>query len=202
MANADPGTIRPVLADRLRSHGLATDAALIAGAVVFTGVMAQVAVPMWPVPITGQTLAVVLVGATLGARRGALAMALYVLVGLAGAPVFASLSGGLHSLAVPSFGYVLGFAPSAAAIGWLARRDWDRRFLRAAIGFTLASTIPFLTGIPYLAIALGQLGLPNDIGTVLGAGLYPFVVGGLAKALIAAGLLPIAWRALAGSRHR
>lgn len=82
MTNAVPGRVhagasRPVLADRIRSRGLATDAALVAGGALFTAAMAQVEVPMWPVPITGQTLAVVLVGATLGARRGAISMLLY-----------------------------------------------------------------------------------------------------------------------------
>lgn len=206
MTNAVPGPVdraalRPVLADRIRSTGIATDAALVAGGALFTAVMAQVEVPMWPVPITGQTLAVVLVGATLGTRRGALSMLLYMVAGLAGAPFFADMTGGLHALAVPSFGYVLGFVPSAAAIGWLARRDWDRRFVRAAVAFTLASAIPFVTGIPYLAVVLAQLGAPHDLATVLRLGLYPFVLGGIAKAVIAAGVLPLAWRAI-GRRSR
>ncbi|MFZ7088715.1 biotin transporter BioY [Curtobacterium sp. RRHDQ10] len=200
MTNAVPGSVRTVLADRVRSRGIATDTALVAGGALLTAAMAQVEVPMWPVPITGQTLAVVLVGATLGARRGTLSMVVYMLAGLAGAPFFAGWTGGLHALAVPSFGYVIGFIPSAAVIGWLARRDWDRRFLRAAGAFTLASAIPFLTGLPYLAVVLGQLGTPNDVGTVLSLGLCPFVLGGLAKALIAAGVLPLAWKALGRRR--
>ncbi|WP_066519122.1 biotin transporter BioY [Curtobacterium ammoniigenes] len=201
MSNAVPSTLRTVLADRIRTRGLAVDAALVAGGAVFTGLMAQVEVPMWPVPITGQTLAVVLVGATLGARRGALSMLVYGLAGLAGLPFFAGWTGGLSSLALPSFGYVIGFIPSAAAIGWLARRDWDKRFFRATAAFTLASAIPFVTGLPYLAIALANLGLPHSLGVVLAEGLYPFVIGGVAKALIAAGVLPLAWRAI-GRRSR
>ncbi|PZF65154.1 biotin transporter BioY [Curtobacterium sp. MCBD17_013] len=206
MTNAVPGRVhagasRPVLADRIRSRGLATDAALVAGGALFTAAMAQVEVPMWPVPITGQTLAVVLVGATLGARRGAISMLLYMVAGLAGAPFFADMTGGLHALAVPSFGYVIGFVPSAAAIGWLARRNWDRRFVRGVIAFTLASAIPFVTGLPYLAVVLGQLGAPHDLATVFRLGLAPFVVGGIAKAVIAAGVLPLAWRAIGRRSH-
>jgi biotin transport system substrate-specific component len=195
MTNAAIGFTRPVLADRIRSKGLAVDAALVAGGVLFTGLMAQVEVPMWPVPITGQTLAVVLVGAVLGARRGALSMLVYGLAGLAGAPFFAGWTGGLHALALPSFGYVIGFIPAAAIVGWLARRSWDRNFWLAAPAFLLASALPFVTGLPYLAVALQQLGADHSLQAVLAAGLYPFVLGGIAKALIAAGVLPLAWKA-------
>jgi len=199
MTNATGFAPRAVLADRLRTQGVATDAALIAGGALFTAAMAQLEVPMWPVPITGQTLAVVLVGATLGARRGMLSLLVYAVAGLAGAPFFADMQGGLHALALPSFGYVIGFVPAAGVIGWLARRNWDRRVGRAAAAMLLASAIPFVTGLPYLAVALGQLGAPNDLQSVLAAGLYPFIVGGIAKALIAAGVLPLAWK-LVGRR--
>jgi biotin transport system substrate-specific component len=196
MTNATGFAPRAVLADRLRTHGLATDAALVAGGALFTAAMAQLEVPMWPVPITGQTLAVVLVGATLGARRGMLSLLVYAVAGLAGAPFFADMQGGLQALALPSFGYVIGFIPAAGLVGWLARRNWDRNVGRAAVAMLLASAIPFVTGLPYLAVALGQLGAPNDVKSVLAAGLYPFIVGGIAKALIAAGILPLAWKAV------
>ncbi|PYY45318.1 biotin transporter BioY [Curtobacterium sp. MCLR17_043] len=196
MTNATGFAPRAVLADRLRTHGLATDAALVAGGALFTAAMAQLEVPMWPVPITGQTLAVVLVGATLGARRGMLSLLVYAVAGLAGAPFFADMQGGLQALALPSFGYVIGFIPAAGLVGWLARRNWDRNVGRAAVAMLLASAIPFVTGLPYLAVALGQLGAPNDVQSVLAAGLYPFIVGGIAKALIAAGILPLVWKAV------
>lgn len=196
MTNATGFAPRAVLADRLRTQGVATDAALIAGGALFTAAMAQLEVPMWPVPITGQTLAVVLVGATLGARRGMLSLLVYAVAGLAGAPFFAGFTGGLHALAVPSFGYVIGFIPAAGVIGWLARRNWDRHVGRATAAMLLASAIPFVTGLPYLAVALGTLGAPNDLQSVLAAGLYPFIVGGIAKALIAAGIVPLAWKAV------
>ncbi|MDT0233261.1 biotin transporter BioY [Curtobacterium sp. BRB10] len=196
MTNATGFAPRAVLADRLRTHGLATDAALVAGGALFTAAMAQLEVPMWPVPITGQTLAVVLVGATLGARRGMLSLLVYAVAGLAGAPFFADMQGGLQALALPSFGYVIGFIPAAGLVGWLARRNWDRHVGRAAVAMLLASAIPFVTGLPYLAVALGQLGAPNDVQSVLAAGLYPFIIGGIAKAFIAAGILPLAWKAV------
>lgn len=185
-----------VLADRLARTGVAADVAWITAGAAFTAVLAQVQVPLWPVPITGQTLAVVLVGATLGARRGALSMLLYAVVGLLGLPVFADAQGGLAALALPSFGYVVGFVPSAALVGWLAQRRWDRRFGLAALASLGATAMPFVVGLPWLAVVLGQLGVANDAGAVLQAGLWPFVVGGLIKALIAAGVLPLAWRVL------
>src|SRR5699024_8847739 len=88
------------------------------------------AAPPWPlplVPITGQTLGVILVGAALGSRRGAAALLTYLLVGLAGAPVFAEFSGGPASVLSPSFGFILGFVPAAFVAGWFAERAWDRR---------------------------------------------------------------------------
>ena len=191
-----------VLADRIARTGVAADVAWITAGVAVTAVLAQVEVPLWPVPITGQTLAVVLVGATLGLRRGALSMVLYAVVGLLGAPVFSGGQGGLATLATPSFGYVVGFIGSAALVGWLAERRWDRRFGLAALASLAATALPFVVGLPWLAVVLGQLGAPNDLGSVLQAGLYPFVVGGLIKALIAAGVLPLAWRALGRGGRR
>jgi len=185
-----------VLADRLARTGVVADVAWVAAGAATTAVLAQVEVPLWPVPITGQTLAVVLVGATLGMRRGALSMLLYAAVGLLGLPVFSGGTGGLAALATPSFGYVVGFVGSAALVGWLAERRWDRRFGLAAVASLAATALPFAVGLPWLAVVLGQLGLANDLGSVLQAGLYPFVVGGLIKALIAAGVLPLAWRVL------
>lgn len=191
---------RSVLADRLVSRRLATDVVLVASAIAFTSLMAQVVVPLYPVPITGQTLAVVLVGAFLGLRRGALSIFLYVLLGVLGAPILAAHTGGFAVLASPSFGYAIGFILSAAAIGWLAERNWDRKFVRASLAFTAASVIPYLTGLPWLAVVLAGLGAPHDLQSVLQAGLYPFIVGGIVKAVIAAGLLPAAW-GMAGRRR-
>jgi biotin transport system substrate-specific component len=201
MTLAASGPVRSVLADRIASRGIAVDAALVAGGAVFTGLLAQVEVPMFPVPITGQTLAVVLVGATLGARRGALSMLVYAVAGLAGLPFFSGWTGGIQALALPSFGYVIGFIPAAATIGWLAARTWDRKFWLAAPAFLVASALPFVTGLPYLAVALQQLGAPHSLQAVIAGGLTPFIVGGIVKAVIAAGVLPLAWR-FTGRRSR
>ncbi|BDZ50594.1 hypothetical protein GCM10025867_28350 [Frondihabitans sucicola] len=194
MTNPAASTLRPVLADRFVPRSLATDAALVLGGVAFTGIMAQVEIPLWPVPITGQTLAVMLVGATLGARRGALSLTLYMLIGLLGVPLFAGLTGGGHSLALPSFGFIIGFIPAAALVGWLSQRKWDRHVILSLGAFLLASLLPFAVGLPYLAMSLGQLGLPNGFGDVMAAGFTPFILGGIVKWVIAAGTLPLLWR--------
>lgn len=190
------------LADALVRHRtFATDAALIFGGVALTAVAAQVSVPLWPVPVTGQTLAVLLVGATLGARRGALAMVAYTVLGLAGLPLFANFTGGPAAVLKPSFGFILGFIVAAALIGWLSERRWDRRPLFSLLGFFAASLVPFAIGLPYMAVILGTLGMPNDPSTVISLGFTPFIAGGVVKWLIAAAVLPIAWR-FAGRNDR
>ena len=188
---------RRVLADAVTGRrSLATDLALIAAGTVIVALLAQVSVPLWPVPITGQTLGVVIVGAALGAWRGAASLALYLVAGLAGLPIFADFTGGPLSVLKPSFGFVIGFVFAAFAIGWLAERDWDRRFWPALAGFLAASVIPFLFGVPYLAVVLGGLGLDNSLPAVMQAGVYPFVLGGVVKAVVAAAAVPLAWKAV------
>lgn len=190
---ASPG--RPVLADRITTRASAfSDLALIGAGTVTVAALAQVSIPLWPVPITGQTLGVLVVGAALGAKRGAASLLLYMLVGLAGLPVFANFTGGPLSVLKPSFGFVIGFVFAAYAIGWLAERSWDRKFGKALLGFTAASIVPFVFGVPYLAVALGIMGLDNSPQALLAAGVTPFILGGLVKAAVAAVAVPLAWR--------
>lgn len=190
---------RPVLADLIarptdRARAFALDAALVVAGAIFVAALAQVEVPLWPVPITGQTLAVVVVGAALGARRGATALITYLLAGLAGLPVFAGFTGTIAAVAKPSFGFIVGFVFAAFVAGWFAERAWDRKPLLAFVGFVAASAIPFLFGIPYMAFILNVVGGGSfGIGEILAFGLWPFVVGGFVKAAIAAALIPAAW---------
>jgi len=169
------------------------NALLIVAGTALVAISAQISVPLWPVPVTGQTLAVMLVGASLGSWRGAASLGLYAVLGLVGLPIFAEFSGGPASVLSPSFGFIIGFIPAAALIGWLSERAWDRRPVLAAAGFFAASIVPFLVGLPYLAVVLGNLGLPNDFAAVMAAGFTPFIVGGIIKWAVAAALLPIAW---------
>lgn len=189
---------RPVLADALAPHRTRLqDAGLVLAGVGVVALLAQVTIPLPLVPITGQTLGVILVGAALGSRRGATALLTYLLIGLAGAPVFAEFSGGPASVLSPSFGFLLGFVPAAFVAGWFAERAWDRTPLLAMAGFVAASAVPFLVGVPYLAMILNAvMGAELGLGGVLAAGLWPFIPGGLVKAAMAAVLIPAAWRGM------
>ncbi len=191
---------RITLVDRVIARTWASDIALVVAGTALVAVLAQIAVPLWPVPVTGQTLAVLLVGASLGAARGAASLALYAVLGLAGLPIFAPQDDGSHltglaALTAPSFGYIIGFVASAAIVGWAAERSWDRGWYKPIITFIGGSLVVFAFGLPWLAVVLGQFGLPNDLQSVLIAGFYPFIIGGLIKAAIAAALLPALWAA-------
>lgn len=195
---------RPVLADALAGHRtLARDAMLVLAGAAVVALLAQITIELPLVPITGQTLGVLLVGAALGARRGGAALLTYMLAGLAGAPVFAGFAGGPASVLTPSFGFILGFIPAAFVAGWCAERAWDRRPLAALAGFTLASAVPFFIGLPYLALILQTvIGVPTDLSGVLAAGLWPFIPGGIVKAVLAAVLIPAAWRGVRALERR
>lgn len=190
---------RRVLADVIarpssRARTLALDAVLVAAGAALVALLAQVSIPLWPVPITGQTLGVIVVGATLGSRRGAAALVTYLVVGLAGLPVFADFTGSVAAIAKPSFGFAIGFIVAAFAAGWFAERAWDRRPALAFLGFAGASVVPFLFGIPYMALILNVvMGLDYSFVGLLEVGLFPFIVGGLIKAALAALVIPGAW---------
>jgi len=187
------GSTRLVLADRVFPRTWVLDIVLVVAGAALTAVLAQVAIPMQPVPITGQTLAVLLVGATLGWARGGAALGLYLVLGLVGLPVYAPQDDGSHltglvALAAPSFGYVIGFIPAAAIVGWLSERSWDRNVLKALATFIGGSVVVFAFGLPWLAMVTGATFIQT-----LEWGLFPFIIGGLIKAAVAAGLLPLAW---------
>ncbi|WP_404313396.1 biotin transporter BioY [Agrococcus terreus] len=193
-AIARPLSRRTVLADALVGRRtLVKDLLLVFAGIAVVAGLAQVEIPMWPVPITGQTLGVMLVAATLGMRRGTMAMVGYLALGLAGLPIFATFSGGIATIGKPSFGFILGFVATAAVVGWLAERRWDRRPVLAIALFGAASLIPFAFGIPYMAAVLAAMGTPVDLAGALGLGFVPFIVGGIVKWAIAAAVMPAAW---------
>lgn len=190
---------RRVLADlvgrpRAATRAFAVDAALVLSGVALVALLAKVSIFIGPVPLTGQTLGVIVVGAALGSRRGAAALTTYLLAGLAGAPVFSSAVAGPAAVLLPSFGFILGFIPAAFLAGWFAERTWDRRPALAFVGFAAASVVPFLIGVPYLAVILGTvLGAEVTVSSVLEAGVAPFILPGLIKAALAALIIPAAW---------
>lgn len=184
-----------VLADRVfPQRSTLVNVALVVGGAAVVGLLAQAEWRFGPIPITGQTLGVVLVGGALGMRRGAAALTTYLLAGLAGAPIFAGGGGGPAYVMMPSFGFILGFIGAAAIAGWAAERAWDRNVVLAMGGFLLATAAPFVVGVPWMAALLGM----TDPGVILAAGVTPFIVPGLIKAGIAAALFPLAWK-LVGS---
>lgn len=182
---------RTVLADRVISRSLLTDGALVVAGAGLTALLAQVVIPLWPVPITGQTLAVLLVGGSLGALRGSISLALYALVGALGAPIFSEASHGWSILAGPTGGYIVGFILAAALTGWLAERRWDRKFLGGMVSYLAGSAIVFVVALPWLGATLGL-----TLQQTLEVGLYPFIIGGIVKAVIAAGLIRAGWFAV------
>lgn len=190
---------RRVLADVIarpssRARAFALDAGLVLAGAAVVALLAQVEIPLWPVPITGQTLGVIVVGAALGARRGAAALTTYLLAGLAGLPVFAGFTGTVAAVGKPSFGFIIGFVFAAFVAGWFAERAWDRRPVLAFVGFAAASVVPFVFGIPYMAFILNVvMGLDYSLWALLEVGLLPFILGGIVKAALAAAIIPGAW---------
>ena len=176
--------------------GWQSNACLIAGASVATALAAQIEfrLPWTPVPITGQTFAVLLSGAVLGPRRAFAAQLLYLAEGAAGLPVFAGGAFGAARFAGPAGGYLLAFPFAAAVTGALAERGWDRRFFTMLVAMLLGSAVIFAGGLSGLArfVPLDEL---------LGSGFLPFLPGDLIKSTLSALAFPAAWR-IAGRAQR
>jgi biotin transport system substrate-specific component len=169
--------------------GAVQDALLVLSASLVTALAAQAAIPLpWsPVPITGQSFAVLLSGAVLGARRAFLAQFLYLAQGAIGLPYFAGGAGGAAVLAGPTGGYLAAFPFAAALTGFLCARGWDRRFLTMIVAMLAGSVVIFAVGLAWLSRFVPAEGL-------LQAGLLPFIPGDLIKSTLAALAFPAAWR--------
>ncbi len=185
---AQAATLRLAVFPRPR---VLTDVLLVLAGTGFVAVAAQVKINLsfTPVPITGQTFAVVLVGASLGALLGLASLGLYLFVGALGAPIYAEGQGGWDVLTGPTGGYIVGFVCAAALTGWLAQRRWDRHFNSAVAAMLTGNVVIYLFGLPWLAREIG-----TGLEGTLEAGLYPFVVGDLLKLYLAGMLLPGAWK--------
>ncbi len=178
-----------VLADVI-PQGRLRDVALVVGGALLTAACAQISFPIpgSPVPITGQTFAVMLCGAGLGAVRGGSAMSLYWVLGLIGLPFYADGESGAQVAFGATGGYLIGFIVAGYVVGRLAERKLDRDPWKALPLFTVGQLIIFGIGVPWLAIDLG-VGCREAISL----GFTPFILGGIVKAVAAAGLLPAAW---------
>lgn len=182
-----------VLADLLPGS-LVRDLTLVVAAAALVGVAAQITVPVpgTPVPVTGQTFAVLLAGAALGWRRGLAGMALYLAAG-AWVPWYAGHRSGLGG---PSFGYIIGYVLAGALVGALAARGGDRTPARTVGSMLVGTAVIYAVGVPWLMADL-HLGL----GRGLALGMRPFLVGDLLKVALAAGLLPGAWALVRRASH-
>ena len=174
------------VAERLNTR--VRDTILVASGALFVYLTSLVVVPHDPIPWTGQTFGVLMVGGALGLRRGLLAVALYVLLGYVGLPFFAEGKSGASVILGPSGGYLIGFIVAAAVVGRLAELGWDRRF-GGAIGMMLiGSAIIYAIGLPWLAVAKDY-----TLSETVAGGLTPFILWDAVKLAVAAGIFPVAW---------
>jgi len=177
---AQPRTIVQAL---VPSTGALREVVLVVFCSALIAVNAQITIPLpfTPVPITGQTLGVILTGALLGSVRGSASVLTYIGVGALGVPVFARTGG------VATYGYLAGFVVAAFVVGWLAERGWDRSFPRSVAAMLAGAAVLYVPGLLWLGSVIGY-------DKVVGTGLLPFIPGDIVKVLLAAAALPAAWK--------
>jgi len=185
-------TVADLLRPYNKSRAVIYDIALIIAGSFVIAISAQLAIG-WPVPITGQTFAVLMLGALLGSRRGSLCVLTYILEGVLGLPVFAHGRGGFAVLISPTGGYLIGFVAAACIVGLLAEKGWDRRVWKTILAMLLGNIVIYAFGLLWLSLLTGIS------RNVLAIGLYPFIPGDILKILLAAILLPTSWKLLGHS---
>ena len=176
------------LIDKLVSRNLINNIILVVAGVALTALSAQLSIPALPVPFTFQTLAVLVIGSTYGAARGAITMGAYALVGALGLPVFADASSGLNVLFGYSGGFIIGFIFAAALAGRLAELKWSSNVLKALVGFVMSTVVIYGLGIPVLSMNAYD----SDLLAAT-QGMLPYLGWDFVKSVIAAGLIPSAW---------
>ncbi len=185
----------PTFADVLRPTasraGWTYDVMLIAMGSVLIAASAwvQIHLPFTPVPITGQTFAIVLVGTLYGSKRGALTVLAYLAQGAVGLPVLAGGAAGIAYMLGPTGGYLIGFVLAAYIVGLLAEHGWDRHISTTALDMTIGTALLFAPGLLWLMFFVGPK-------AVIAAGLIPFLPGAVIKIALATALLPAGWKAL------
>ncbi len=170
-------------------------ALLVVGTVALT-ISAKVKIPFYPVPLTMQTLVVLLVGMAFGLRLGAVTLVAYLAAGAMGLPVFAGTPEkgiGIAYMVGPSGGYLLGFLPASMCMGWLAERGWDRRIGTTVSAMLIGNAVIYVFGLLWLGSVVGW------DKPILAWGLTPFLLGDAVKLAIAAGMFPVVWKLLSGN---
>lgn len=184
---------RPTLVDRFIKRSLVADVLLVISGTALTALAAQLYIPNQPVPFTFQTLAVLLVGSTLGSTRGAASMVLYALLGGIGLPIFSEQSSGWTTLFGATGGYLLAFILASALVGWLAEKGWSKTGLGMLGSYVLGSLVVYALGASWLTYGfLGGEWFGVQGG--LAYGVIPFLAFDAIKAFVAAAILPEAWR--------
>ena len=182
--------LAPTLSDRYfpRAASWVRDLFLIIMGSLFVAALAQIEILLRPVPITGQTFAVLLVGATLGSRRGAASLILYLAEGAFGLPFFAGGAHGWSIVTGATAGYLVGFIVAAYVIGLLAEQGLERSMRTSFIPFLIGTAIIYLFGVAWLAHVMGNFGQAVTVGLV------PFLIGDAIKLIAAGFALPAAWK--------
>lgn len=174
-----------------RQAAIYRDIALVLGGSLLIAGCAQISImtTLSPVPITGQTFAVLLVGALLGMKRGVLSTITYMCEGAIGIPVFAGGGSGIATIIGPSGGYILGFIVASAFVGFLAQSGWDKKLTTAFLAIFIGNWLIYIPGLIWLS---RYVGLRN----VIQMGLLPFIIGDIIKILLVASILPTAWKTI------
>jgi len=174
------------VAERLSTR--ARHIVLVVAGALFVALTAQIVIPTVPVPFTGQTFGVLTAGAALGFRRGALALLLYLALGVIGMPVYAEGDSGFARIVGPTGGYLIGFVVSAALVGRLAELGWDRHIGGSLAAMAIGTAVIYAIGVPWLKAVTGI-----SWSDALAGGMTKFLIWDTAKLAIAAGLFPLSW---------
>ncbi|MDQ2104931.1 biotin transporter BioY [Azospirillum isscasi] len=151
---------------------------------------AKVQVPFWPVPMTMQSMVVILLGMAYGSRLATATVLLYLAEGLAGLPVFAGAGAGPAYMAGPTAGYLLGFVLAAGVTGWLAERGWDRSPVKAVAALAVGHALLFVPGVAWMAVLFGG-------EKAIALGLTPFLAATVLKTALGAAIMQAAWKVVA-----
>ncbi|MCK4529996.1 MAG: biotin transporter BioY [Candidatus Marinimicrobia bacterium] len=169
---------------KISTESLIKEITYILSAVLMMAALSRITIPLLPVPVTGQTLGVLLTGIMLGRKRAVTAMITYIAMGVIGFPVFANGAFGMATLIGPTGGYLLGFIPAAYIMGFLGEKGWYKHVATALLSLIIGHTIVFAFGLLWLANFAGW-------SNVLAIGLIPFLPGAAIKTLIAYALIPM-----------